>query len=555
KWPPIMPSAACTTGLICARFNTPRSAAVLVFRTLFSKSLTRERKRMANEQDLGLSRRDFVQSAVSGAALAAVPIGVFAATPAKEADKAAVLAQIPKMHAANIKRLQEWIALPSIAAENRNFPQGPEYMAKLAQDAGFTNVKLVPTSGKSGVFGKIDAGAKTTMAIYFMYDVKQFVPEEWSSPPLEARLVQKEGLGTVCMGRGAVNQKGPENSFLSALLAFKAAGKKLPVNLVLVCEGEEEIASPHFHDIVTHPEVLPELKKCVAVFLPEAGQDRDGGVQVSLGAKGVVELELISSGEEWGRGPAHDVHSSLEAQVDSPTWHLVQALNTLVEKDGHTPAVEGFFEKAKPLTAAQEQMIKDHAAKTAESTVKKALGVQHWVHDKNWVDSLMLLESRPTINIEGLVAGYTGPGGKTVLPHKAVAKIDMRLVPDMTAADTLAKLKAHLAKNGFADIEVNMSGGYNPTTTDGNSKLIQTQLATYRQLGLDPQLWPRSAGSWPGYVFTDAPLSLPAGHFGLGHGTGAHAPDEYYLIESTNPKVQGLDGAVASFVDYLYALA
>jgi len=510
---------------------------------------------MTNDRDLEFSRRDFVQGAVSGVALAAVPMGVLAAAPAKDADKAAVLAQISKMHDANIKRLQEWIALPSIAAENRNFPQGPEHMAKLAQEAGFTGVKLIPTAGKPGVFGKIDAGASTTMAIYFMYDVKQFVPEEWSSPPLEARLVQKEGLGTVCMGRGAVNQKGPENSFLSALMAFKAAGKKLPVNLVLVCEGEEEIASPHFQEVVRNPEVMAELKKCAGVFMPEAGQDRDGGVQVSLGAKGVVELELISSGEKWGRGPAHDVHSSLEAQVDSPSWHLVQALNTLIEKDGHTPAVEGFFEKAKPLTAAQEQMIKEHAAKTAESTVKKALGVQHWVHDKNWVESLMLLESRPTINIEGLVGGYTGPGGKTVLPHKAVAKIDMRLVPDMTAADTLAKLKAHLAKHGFGDIEVNMSGGYNPTQTDPDSKLIKTQLATYRKLGLDPQLWPRSAGSWPGYVFTDAPLSLPAGHFGLGHGTGAHAPDEYYLIESTNPKVQGLDGAVASFVEYLYALS
>ncbi len=473
---------------------------------------------MTNDRDLEFSRRDFVQGAVSGVALASVPMGMLAAAPAKDADKAAVLAQIPKMHAANIKRLQEWIALPSIAAENRNFPQGPEHMAKLAQEAGFTGVKLIP-------------------------------------PPLEARLVQKEGLGTVCMGRGAVNQKGPENSFLSALMAFKTAGIKLPVNLVLVCEGEEEIASPHFQEVVRNPEVMAELKKCAGVFMPEAGQDRDGGLQVSLGAKGVVELELISSGEKWGRGPAHDVHSSLEAQVDSPSWHLVQALNTLVEKDGHTPAVEGFFEKAKPLTAAQEQMIKEHAAKTSEGTVKKALGVQHWVHDKNWVDSLMLLESRPTINIEGLVGGYTGPGGKTVLPHKAVAKIDMRLVPDMTAADTLAKLKAHLAKHGFGDIEVNMSGGYNPTQTDPESKLIKTQLATYRKLGLDPQLWPRSAGSWPGYVFTDAPLSLPAGHFGLGHGTGAHAPDEYYLIESTNPKVQGLDGAVASFVEYLYALS
>jgi acetylornithine deacetylase/succinyl-diaminopimelate desuccinylase-like protein len=500
-------------------------------------------------------RRDFVRGAVSGVALAATPGLLLAATQGREADKKTVLAQIPQMHAANVKRLQDWISLPSIAAENRNFPQGPEYMMKLAQDAGFTGVKIIPTSGKPGVFGRIDAGARTTMGIYFMYDVKQFVPEEWSSPPLEARLVQKAGLGTVCMGRGAVNQKGPENSFLSALMAFKAAGKKLPVNLVLVCEGEEEIASPHFREIVMHPEVLPELKKCAGVFMPEAGQDRDGGLDVSLGAKGVVELELVSSGEKWGRGPAHDVHSSLEAQVDSPSWHLVQALNTLVEKDGHTPAVEGFFEKAKPLTAAQEKMIRDHAARASESTIKQSLGVQRWVHDTNWVDSLVLLESKPTINIEGLVGGYTGPGGKTVLPHRAVAKIDMRLVPDMTAADTLAKLKAHLAKAGYGDIEVNMSGGYDPTQTDPDSKLIQTQLAVYRKQGLDPQLWPRSAGSWPGYVFTDAPLSLPAGHYGLGHGTGAHAPDEYYLIESTNPKVQGLDGAVASFVEFLYALA
>jgi len=248
------------------------------------------------------------------------------------------------------------------------------------------------------------------------------------------------------------------------------------------------------------------------------------------------------------------VHSSLEAAVDSPSWHLVQALNTLVEKDGHTPAVEGFFEEARPLTAEQKNMIQEFAAKTSEETAKKSLGVEHWVRDVDWLESRMLLESQPTINIEGLVGGYTGPGGKTVLPHRAVAKIDVRLVPDMTAADTLAKLKAHLAKHGFADIEVNMSGGYDPTQTDVNSRLIQRQLATYRSLGADPQLWPRSAGSWPGYLFTGAPLSLPAGHFGMGHGTGAHAPDEYYLIESTNPKVQGLDGAVASFVEYLYAL-
>ncbi len=497
------------------------------------------------------TRREFVQASLAAAAIAALPTS-FAF--ADNSDMQSVLAAIPGQHAQNVKRLQDWIALPSIAAENRNYPQGPEYMAQLAREAGFTNVEIIPTTGKPGVFGLLDSGAATTVGIYFMYDVKQFVPEEWSSPPLEGRIVEKDGLGKICVGRGAVNQKGPETCFLGALHAFKASGKKLPVNLVLVCEGEEEIGSPHFAEVVRNPKVMAELRKSIGVFLPSASQDADGSVEISLGAKGIVELELVSTGEKWGRGPKHDVHSSLEAQVDSPTWHLVQALNTLIQSDGHTPAVEGFFDKVKPLSDAQRKMVEEVARVRSEALAMKQLGVEHWVHDANWLDSLIRLESKPTINIEGLVAGYTGPGGKTVLPHRAVAKIDMRLVPDMTALETLGLLKAHLAKHSFGDIEVNMSGGYDPTQTDPNSKLIQAQIATYKKRGLNPFLWPRSAGSWPGFVFTSAPLNLPAGHFGLGHGTGAHAPNEYFLIDSTNPKVEGMDGAVASFVEYLYAL-
>src|SRR5205814_7286014 len=169
--------------------------------------------------------------------------------------------------------------------------------------------------------------------------------------------------------------------------------------------------------------------------------------------------------------------------------------------------------------------------------------------------ALEMLTARPTVNIEGLVGGYTGPGGKTILPGKAVAKIDMRLVPDMKASEALAALKAHLAKHGFADIEVNMTGGYDPNSTPLSASLIQAQIAVYKQDGIDPIILPRSAGSWPGYVFTGDPLHLAAGHFGLGHGNGAHAPDEYYVIESTNPKVQKIDGAMRSHVEYLYEVA
>src|SRR4029077_1757886 len=155
---------------------------------------------------------------------------------------------------------------------------------------------------------------------------KQFDPECWTSPPLEARIVDKAGFGKVIVGRGAVNQKGPEAAFVAALHAIRGAGRKLPVNLVLVAEGEEEIGSPHIGQIVHRPEVEAALRKCVGVFMPSASQDLDGLVTVSLGAKGVVELELVSSGETWGRGPAKDIHSSLKAMVDSPAWRLVKAL-------------------------------------------------------------------------------------------------------------------------------------------------------------------------------------------------------------------------------------
>ena len=232
----------------------------------------------------------------------------------------------PTRHDESVKRLQDWIALPSIAAESLNSAAGAERMAQLARDAGFQKVTIVPTDGKPGVFATLDAGAAKTVGLYFMYDVKQFDPAEWTSPPLEARIVDKPGFGKVIVGRGAVNQKGPEAAFLAALHAIRGAGKKLPVNLVLVAEGEEEIGSPHIGQIVHRPEVEAALRRCVGVFMPAASQDPDGIVTVSLGAKGVVELELVSSGEKWGRGPAKDIHSSLKAMVDSPAWHLVKAL-------------------------------------------------------------------------------------------------------------------------------------------------------------------------------------------------------------------------------------
>jgi acetylornithine deacetylase/succinyl-diaminopimelate desuccinylase-like protein len=489
------------------------------------------------------------------AALAfALPTVLAAAAKPPAADLSAVRAEVTKRHDEAVQRLKDWIALPSIAAEDLNFPAGAEHMAKLAREAGFQRVEILATDGKPGVFATLDAGAPRTVGLYFMYDVKQFDPAEWTSPPLESRLVDKPGLGKAIVGRGAVNQKGPEAAFLAALHAIHGSGRKLPVNLVLVAEGEEEIGSPHIGQLVHRPEVEAALRKCVGVFMPSASQDRDGIVTVSLGAKGVVELELVASGERWGRGPSKDIHSSLKAMVDSPAWRLVKALDTLVSDDGNTITIDG-YPKPRPISAEERAMIAAATARRSEAQAKTQLGVSHWIDDLPWLEANERLESQPTVNIEGLVGGYTGPGGKTILPHRAAAKLDLRLVPDMKRDDAVAALEAHLAKRGYGDLEVNVTGGYDPTSTAADTALIQAQVSTLKRLGLDPTLWPRNAGSYPGYVFTGEPLKLASGHFGLGHGSGAHAPDEYYVIESTNPKVQGFDGATMSFVEYLYELA
>ena len=503
----------------------------------------------------GIDRREFVQGAAASAAMLALGSRTASAFAAGPDDKDAVVAQITAQHDATVKKLQDWIALPSIAAENRNYPQGPEYMAQLARDAGFAQVQLIPTKGKAGVFGTMDNGAKEWLAIYMMYDVKQYDPSEWSSPPLEARLVDKPGIGKIMVGRGATNSKGPQMACLAAFHAFKAAGKRPPVNIVLICEGEEEIASPNFREVVFNPQVEAALRKCLGIIIPLGNQGLDGSVTINLGAKGTAELELVSSGETWGRGPTKDVHSSNFANIDSPAWHLVQALNSLMKADGHTPAVEGFFDKVAPLSARQKQILEQAIPKRNEAGLMKSMGITHWFKDESFHDAQVRLVTQPTINIQGLVGGYTGPGGKTILPHRLTAKIEMRLVPDMTRDGTVALLKAHLKKHGFGDIEVNVSGGYDPTQTDPDAKLVKAQVAAYRKAGIDPLIWPRLAGSWPGVTFTGAPLKMAAGLYGLGHGDGAHAPDEYWLVESANPRVAGMDGAVKSFVELFYSLA
>src|SRR6266508_2262994 len=228
---------------------------------------------------MSLDRRAFLESTAAAAALA-LPRSL----QTSQSDLAPIFAQIEKRHDEAVQRLQEWIRQPSIAAENRGVNEGCELTMRMLREAGFGEVTKVPTDGQPGIVATLDAGAPRTLGLYFMYDVKQADPAEWTSPPWAAALVDKPGLGKVLVGRGAVNQKGPEAAFLAALHAIRGAGRKLPVNLVLVAESEEEIGSPHFAQVVRRPEIQKALARAVGIFMPNAAQDPDGEVTVSLGA-------------------------------------------------------------------------------------------------------------------------------------------------------------------------------------------------------------------------------------------------------------------------------
>src|SRR6185295_16956921 len=159
---------------------------------------------------------------------------------------------------------------------------------------------------------------------------------------------------------------------------------------------------------------------------------------------------------------------------------------------GNTITIDG-YPKPRPLSDSEKTMVDTAASRSDEATAKKQMSVQHWIDDLSWIQANERLESQPTVNIEGLVGGYTGPGGKTILPHRAAAKLDLRLVPDMHKDAAVAALRKHLAAHGFGDLEVNVTGGYDPTSTASSSRLIQAQMAVLKRGGIDPLLWPRNA--------------------------------------------------------------
>src|SRR5438309_647543 len=280
-----------------------------------------------------------------------------------------------------------------------------------------------------------------------------------------------------------------------------------------------------------HRLVLGELDVGAPVALNDYSEDLRGVPTVYLGVKGCLYLTIWSRGNRTAGGPMEgEIYSSDAVWIASPVWRLLQALDTLVDED-QRPVIDGIWDEVRRPAKAEVAMVRRLAKKFDPKTWLREGKVAKFKYDLPKVDLLLRYLYEPTVNICGIHSGYVDHGGtKTILPHEAYAKVDIRLVKDMTVGGTLRKLRAHFAKRGFGDLRIDVHGPYGPARTDPTSWIARAAIETVEAHGKVPEVWPSSGGTMPAFAF-DEYLHLPWVATGLGHGAHAHAPNEYASID------------------------
>jgi acetylornithine deacetylase/succinyl-diaminopimelate desuccinylase-like protein len=423
--------------------------------------------------------------------------------------------------------LQELAALcrlPSISAEGRALRETAEALAALMERWGIP-ATIVETADAPAVYADLPGRSPVTLLAYNHYDVQPPDPlDEWTSPPFEP--VIRDGR---MVARGVADDKGDLLVRLAAIEALLAVRGELPMRVKILVEGQEEIDGPAIQDwIREHPDRLA----CDLAFVEAADLGPDGRPGLVLGTRGMLYVELEAS------GPSVDLHSSMAAATVNPAWRLVRALACLVDEPTGRVRIPGFHDGIVPLTDLDRAFIADLPDPTERWPVELGIAAPADKAERDRVIGEMV--GAPTATICGLSAGYAGPGMKTVLPAKARAKIDFRLVPGQHPADILAKLRAHLDAEGFGDIRivVHTQDGY-PARTPSDDPWVQRVAAiTGEWYGARPAIWPNSAGGIVMAPFIEA-LGAPTMFGGIRPlGGRYHAPDEFIEVESFAPAVR-----------------
>lgn len=329
------------------------------------------------------------------------------------------------------------------------------------------------------------------------------------------------------------------------LEAFKTETGTFPVNIRFAIEGEEELGSVHFPQFIE--QYKDRLKDCDFAFFPMYGQQLDGKVVLRMGVKGIVYGELVCRGGDWGGPTIRMVHGSNAVWYHSPTWRLVHALASMFTPDQKHILIDGCYDDVAPPSAEDEELLRALAQTFDERANLKLDDVQKFKYDLKGVDLLRKYLYQPTLNIDGIISGHTTAGTKTVLPNEARAKVDVRLVPNMTPERVIAQIRAHLKRHGFDEVEFVVNEGYPAGKTSYKSASAQALINALRTMGHEPEVWPHLGGSAPFYVFTNV-LGIPFVFGGLGKGGRVHSPNEWANVE-------GMKDFEKSMVHFLANLA
>ncbi len=417
----------------------------------------------------------------------------------------------------SIAELSRLVAQPSVAAQNWGLQECAALVGEMLRRRGFS-VQIFETVGAPVVFAERQGQSDRTLLFYNHYDVQPPEPLElWDSPPFQPTL--REGK---LYGRGVSDDKGHIVSRLFAIDAILETLGELPCNVKFVIEGEEETSSANLYDFIKNHRQLLAADACVWEFGEVDHQETP--VQY-LGLRGICYVELSVETAKI------DVHSGIGGSIfPNAAWRLVWALNCIKGADGRV-RIPGFYEAVQPPSPRDLELMA--ALPDVAEEYRRRYGVSEFLGGLSGGVELHVAQVfQPTCTICGLTSGYQGAGAKTVLPARASAKVDFRLVPNQTPEAVFAGLRQLLDAEGFQDVQVVQLGGEHPARTDPDHPFVQLVVRAAEPVyGVPMRVVPMIGGSGPNHAFIEQ-LKLPIVTAGIAYpGTQSHAPNENVRLD------------------------
>ena len=447
------------------------------------------------------------------------------------ADFARIDGYIAKHQREWMAELKELCAIPSVSARHQGIGECAQLVARMLQRRGFAT-EVSETGGHPVVLAHAGGvNRNRTLLFYNHYDVQPPEPLElWDSPPFE--LTERDGA---VYARGSKDDKGEFVCRLAALDAVRAVTGSYPCDITWLAEGEEEVGSPHLPEWVDKH--IGKLRADAAVW-EEGGIDVDETPIVRLGARGLLYVELST------QVISRDAHSGQANLLPNAAWRLTWALATLKDKEERV-LIPGFYDAVRPPTPREEALLE--AMPKGAADITDEFGLEQLLGGVTDVNRAYF---SPTANIAGLGAGYQGEGSKTVIPARAMAKLDFRLVPDQDPLDIQAKLRAHLDAGGFADVKIEVLGAERPGITDPDAPVVKLNEEIGAEIyGKAPRVTPLTGGTTPMYLFTERGVPVVAPGVGWGAMNRAHSPNEFMRLKDFERAAQHLARLAVRFAE------